>query len=193
MTTIKPAVFLDRDGVLIHEEHYLSKLEQIQLYDDVAEGLKKLKEKGYLLIMVTNQSGVARGYFNRAFVESAYQKVNQDLSAAGVSLDKMYYCPHHPKGNGPDNIVCDCRKPEPGMILQACEEYHSKFDIKIDLKHSFMIGDKLCDIKLAEHAGVTGIQVRTGHGEEEAEKVEAAFPNTPIFERFSGAVEYILG
>lgn len=187
MTTIKPAVFLDRDGVLIHEAHYLSCLDQIKLYDDVAEGLKRLKESGFLLIMVTNQSGVSRGYFDETFVKDAYKKINQDLASSGVSLDAIYYCPHHPKGNAPYNIACNCRKPAPGMIQNACQ------DFEIDLDHSFMIGDKLCDIELAVNGGVKGIQLRTGHGEEEVEKVQAAHPGTPTFERFSGAVCYILG
>lgn len=192
MTTIKPAVFLDRDGVLIHEEHYLSKLEQVRLYEDVAEGLKKLQDKGYLLIMVTNQSGVSRGYFDEDFVKEAYQKINRDLSPSGVSLDAMYYCPHHLKGNAPYNVECNCRKPEPGMIYQACAEYKSGFEVEIDLAHSFMIGDKLCDVQLAANAGVKGLQVKTGHGEEEVEKVQAVLPGTPVFETFSGAVAFIL-
>ena len=186
MTTIKPAVFLDRDGVLIHEEHYLSCLEQITLYDDVAEGLKRLKEQGFLLIMVTNQSGVSRGYFDEEFVKAAFEKINKNLSSAEVAIDAMYYCPHHIKGNPPYNIECDCRKPAPGMIQNACR------DFEIDLDRSFMIGDKLCDVKLAVNAGVKGIQVLTGHGEEEVEKVQAALPETPICERFTGAVDFIL-
>jgi len=177
----QPTVFLDRDGVLIHEVHYLSDLQQIRIFADVAQGLTRLKDAGFLLIMITNQSGVARGYFNEDFVQEVYQNINESLH-----LDAMYYCPHHLKGHAPYNIPCHCRKPKPGMIEQAMS------DFTIDPSKSFMIGDKLCDVELASNAGITGIQLLTGHGVEEEEKVRSKFPQTPIFPSFSQAVDFIL-
>lgn len=179
-------VFLDRDGVLIHDVHYLSKLEQIEFYSDVPEALKELKKHGYKLIMVTNQSGVARGYFNESFVLASFQYMNRFLKEKGAALDMMYFCPHHPDGQSPFNIVCNCRKPAPGMIQKAANDY------PIDRENSYMIGDKYCDIELAANAQLQGILLTTGYGKEHSEKIMNKYPATPYFEKFSKAIEYIL-
>jgi D-glycero-D-manno-heptose 1,7-bisphosphate phosphatase len=185
---LKSTVFLDRDGVLIHdrENYYLSQIDQVELYTDVPAGLKKLKEAGYLLIVVTNQSGVARGYFDEKLVNEVYHLINQRLKKEEVQLDAIYYCPHHVKGKAPYNIQCDCRKPALGMLKQAC------YDFAIDLSHSFLIGDKLSDIEMGVNGGVQSIQLLTGHGKNEKTKVETQYPTTPIFSSFSQAVEFIL-
>ncbi len=180
------AVFLDRDGVLIHDVHYLSKLNQIKLYPDVPQGLLQLKNAGYHLALVTNQSGVARGYFTDYFVNQAHDLLNRMLSQSGIQLDAVYYCPHHIEGIAPYNIQCQCRKPQPGMINKAKEEFN------IDCSRSFVIGDKMCDIELAENVGASGVLVQTGHGARDSKVVLEKYPQTPIFETFSKAVNYII-
>ncbi len=182
----KPAIFLDRDGVLIHETNYLNEVEQICLYEDIPQGLRKLKDAGYWLIMVTNQSGVARGYFTKSFVRDVFKEINQKLDKWEVQLDGFYYCPHHLLGHPPYNIDCDCRKPAPGMIHQAIAEFD------IDMSNSFMIGDKICDVELGLNVGIESILLLTGHGREERSKVALKYPNIPILPSFSDGVDSIL-
>ncbi len=182
----RPAIFLDRDGVLIHEVCYLSDLREIRMYEDVPSGLKRLKRSGYKLIVITNQSGVARGYFRESFVHRSFEKINRILAQDCVQLDAMYYCPHHPDGRRPYKIRCDCRKPEPGMIRAARREHN------IDLARSYMLGDKICDIELALNANVKGILLETGFGSQQSARVGSRFPKTPIFPNFSQAVNFIL-
>lgn len=180
------AIFLDRDGVLIHEVNYLSSLSDIYFYSDVPQGLRALKKAGYLLIVVTNQSGVARGFFPVSFVEECHHEMNRILADYKVELDHLYFCPHHEDGFAPYNIPCICRKPEPGMISQAVE------DLQLDLECSVMIGDKLSDVELAINAGVEGILLTTGHGMNAVDEVTAKYPLTPVFRSFGRAVDYIL-
>ena len=182
----QPAVFLDRDGVLIHEVNYLSDLKQIKIFQDVSEGLNKLKAAGFQLIMITNQSGVARGYFTEDFVLEVFEKINSLLEEDHVQLDKIYYCPHHISGQPPYNISCQCRKPAPGMIKKAQSEN------SIDLSRSFMIGDKVSDIELAINAQIQGILLTTGHGATEKAKIRQNYPEIPVFDSFARATAYIL-
>lgn len=182
----QPAVFLDRDGVLIHDVDYLSDLNDVKMYDDVPMALSKLKKAGFLLIMITNQSGVARGYFDEAFVNATYENIQNKLQTQLVSLDSMFYCPHHVSGHPPFNVECNCRKPLPGMILAADKQFN------IDLSHSYMIGDKLCDIELALNTGTTGLLLKTGYGKTQASQVAAKYPDIKIFNRFFEATDFIL-
>jgi D-glycero-D-manno-heptose 1,7-bisphosphate phosphatase len=156
---VKPAVFLDRDGTLIEERGYLDKLEDIALFADAPAALKLLREAGYTLVLVTNQAGVARGFFDEAFVQTAHRHLAALLAAEGIVLDGYYYCPHHPDGVIPEYTrLCRCRKPAPGMVEQAVR------DLEIDVNRSFVIGDKWLDVELATNAGARGILVRTGYG-----------------------------
>lgn len=151
----KPAVFLDRDGVLNEDSGYVGDPNRIQLLHGVPQALQDLTEKGYLLVVVTNQSGVARGFFDETAVERCNQRLEQKIEElGGPRFDLVLYCPHHPEGLvAPYNMACTCRKPSPGMILEAARQ------LAIDLSHSFMIGDKADDIECAERAGVKGIQI----------------------------------
>ncbi len=185
MTQENKAVFLDRDGVLIHDVHYLSDLKQVHLYPDVAAGLQTLRKKGFKLIMVTNQSGVARGYFDEDFVIETHKYLSSLLLDYGVSLDAEYYCPHHLSGKPPYNKQCNCRKPGPGMIQQASKDHD------IDCNLSFVVGDKLSDIELAVNTNSKGILVTTGHGADHSTKVRAKYPQIPIVNSFTEAVLYI--
>ncbi len=180
------AVFLDRDGVLIHDVHYLSDLGQIRLYSDVPSSLIRLKAAGFLLIVVTNQSGIARGYFDEEFVGKCHVELNNIFLQQNIQLDAWYYCPHHPDGDKPYNQVCDCRKPAAGMIDKATKEFD------IDCKKSFVIGDKISDVELAVNTNASGILLKTGHGIKHSKAVSVKYPKIPIFDTFSEAVDFII-
>lgn len=135
------AIFLDRDGTIIIDKGYLDNPKAIEFIKGIPEVLKALKEKGYLLIVVSNQSGVARGYFNEKEVKLINNELNAKLvKEYGIAIDRFYYCPHHPEyGMEQYKKACSCRKPKPGMILQAVA------DFDIDIENSLMIGDKDSD------------------------------------------------
>lgn len=154
----KPAVFIDRDGVINLDKGYIGKVEDFTFIDGVFEACSALKEMGYLLVLVTNQSGIARGYFSEDDFITLTQWMDWNFSDQGVELDGIYYCPHHTEfGDETYKKDCDCRKPKPGMLLSARD------DLNIDLSQSVMIGDKPDDMRAADAAGVkTKILVRTG-------------------------------
>lgn len=144
------AVFLDRDGVINVDHGYVSTWERFEFLPGVPNALRALQDAGYLLIVVSNQSGIGRGYYCEADVESLNQAVAQHLcSTVGVTLSEFYHCPHHPtEAEGEFRRQCDCRKPAPGMIRQAV------LDHGIDLKTSLLVGDKDSDIEAGRAAGV---------------------------------------
>ncbi|MFX1274400.1 MAG: D-glycero-beta-D-manno-heptose 1,7-bisphosphate 7-phosphatase [Promethearchaeota archaeon] len=167
MTEVNKAIFLDRDGVINEEMNYLSNPDDFKLIEGVIEALKILKQKGFLLILITNQAGIARGYFTIENLNSIHRKMKNLLEYENIFLDDIYYCPHHPDFTG----ECDCRKPKPGMILNAKEKY------KIDLKESYMIGDTLNDIKAGYNANCKTVLVLTGYGSEEKKKIKEIIPD----------------
>lgn len=152
----RPTIFLDRDGVLIKDHGYVYQANDVEIFPDVVEGLEALRDKGYLILVVTNQSGVARGYFTLQDVAHCHNVILEKLGRPGL-IDKFYVCPHHPKGTHPEFAkVCDCRKPATGMIDAATQEF------SIDLKRSFLIGDKVSDIQCGLARGVSSIQIDRG-------------------------------
>lgn len=153
-----PAVFVDRDGTVIEEVNYLSDIRDLKPFDGAGSALQMLRDAGFLVVLITNQSGVARGYFTEDFVRLTHERLQEMI---GFRFDGIYYCPH-----GPDD-GCRCRKPEPGMIEQAALE------LGIDISASYMIGDKPADIELAARAGMKGVLVTTGYGRETAEGTRA--------------------
>jgi len=160
---MKRAVFLDRDGTLIEEVGYLSRLEDLRLLPGAVEALELLYRGGYLRLVVTNQSGVARGFFDRGFVDRIHGEIQARLQTRGVSIDGFYVCPHHPDHSG----ACGCRKPLPGLVYQAAKERG------LDLGASWVVGDKPADVELARRAGCRAALVRTGYGAEtEAQLLE---------------------
>lgn len=146
---LRRAAFLDRDGVINIDSAYLSRWEDFQFVPGSVEAMRRLQQAGYALVVVTNQSGIARGYYSEHDYQLLTRQMRAALKAQGVTLAGVYHCPHHPAGKVPELAVdCDCRKPAPGMILQAARE------LQLDLAHSFLVGDKESDIRAARAAGV---------------------------------------
>jgi len=153
------AVFLDRDGTINEEVGYLDCLSKLKLYDNAAEAIRMLNERDMKVVVTTNQSGVARGYFTEGFVRTVHSRIQEILRSHGSFIDAFYYCPHHPtEGIEPYLKSCSCRKPEPGMLILASQ------DLNIDLARSYMIGDMLKDIEAAGRVGAKGVLVKTGFG-----------------------------
>ncbi|MEZ8690869.1 D-glycero-beta-D-manno-heptose 1,7-bisphosphate 7-phosphatase [Vibrio splendidus] len=178
----KPAVFLDRDGVINVDHGYVHDEHDFEYIDGVFEAAKAFKDMGYLLVLVTNQSGIARGKFSEDRFLSLTQWMDWNFVDNGVELDGIYYCPHHPEhGIGDYKQDCECRKPKPGMFISARDF------LKIDMANSVMIGDKAEDMMAAEAAGVgTKVLVRTGKpvtekGEALANVVLDSIKDVPAF------------
>lgn len=154
----RPAAFLDRDGVINVDIGYLHRPEDCVLIEGVTEALRLLNERGYYVIVVTNQSGVARGLFGEDAVHRFHAWLAKALIASDARVDAFYYCPHHPEaGKAPYRQSCNCRKPAPGLILQALQEWH------VEASRSFMIGDKAIDIEAATAAGIRGYEFPGGN------------------------------
>lgn len=152
-------MFLDRDGTIIEEIGYLDRPERVELYPWSIAAVRALNRAGFRVVMVTNQSGVARGFFDEGVVDAVHARIARLLDAGGAHLDAYYYCPHHPHGHvagygGP----CECRKPARGLIDRAVRE------LAVDLARSFTVGDRWLDVRLARNVGARGILVRTGYG-----------------------------
>jgi len=157
---MKPAVFLDRDGTLIEESNFLIRENQIHVFDNTATALKMLKDAGFLLIVVSNQSGVARGYLTEERVEEINKVVFNQLRMLGEVPDAFYFCPHYPDGEVEKySVNCKCRKPGTGMVEKAMQRF------EIDLQHSYSVGDRLSDVGVGQNLGGKGILVLTGYGE----------------------------
>jgi len=180
------AVFLDRDGTLIHERHFLSRPEDLLLIEGAASALRLLKDRGLALVVLSNQSGVARGRFDLETVRLVNAALERQLLESGIELDGIYLCPHHPEGSVDEfTRACDCRKPAPGLATQAAVE----LDLKLD--GSWIVGDKLSDVHMAKRLPLRPILVRTGYGaESERELGENA--QVAVVEDIVEAAAYIL-
>lgn len=162
----RKAVFLDRDGTINVEVQYLNKVEEFQFIPGVPYALKRLKEAGLLLVVVTNQSGIGRGIYDEAALQRVHDHMHRELAGYGVEIDACYFCPHHPEhATGEYLKECSCRKPLPGMLQQAAEA------LDIDLAASYMVGDKLIDVEVGINAGCTPILVMTGYGSSHLERL----------------------
>lgn len=159
----RECVFIDRDGTLNIEKNYLYRYEDWEWIPGSIDALRDLNSATLLTVVVTNQAGVARGYYDTQAIETLHREVDNELHNAGVHIDAYYYCPHHPQyGIERD---CDCRKPLPGMLLRAARDWN------IDLRHSWMVGDKLSDMAAGLAAGSRCILVGTGYGLEERSRL----------------------
>lgn len=142
------ALFLDRDGTLVHPRHYPTRPEELRIFEGVPSLLQRFQQQGWLVVVITNQSAVARGYLTEGDLTYLHACIAADLGQQGVRLDAVYYCPHHPEGTvEPYNTLCDCRKPRPGMLLRAARE------LSIDLERSWFVGDILDDVEAGRSAG----------------------------------------
>ncbi|HEX8036933.1 MAG TPA: HAD family hydrolase [Ktedonobacterales bacterium] len=151
------AIFLDRDGTLVHPRHYPSRPEDLHLYTGIGPGLRRLQSAQFRLVVVTNQSGIARGYFTEQDLERMHLHLRRQLARVGVRLDGIYYCPHHPDGAIPALAMrCTCRKPQAGMPLRAAA------DLDLDLGRSWFVGDILDDIEAGRRAGCRTVLVDLG-------------------------------
>jgi D-glycero-D-manno-heptose 1,7-bisphosphate phosphatase len=168
---INRAVFLDRDGTINIEREFLHRPEEFQFIPGAVQAIRLLNETGFRIIVVTNQSGIARGYFDEAAVNRLHRYIDEELIRFGASIDAYYFCPHHPEYSSDDNgKMCRCRKPLAGMLLQAAG------DFSLDLSASFIIGDKLADVQAGLNAGCRPLLVRTGYGAEEEAKIPKGVP-----------------
>lgn len=168
------AVFMDRDGTISEEVGYINHPSRYRVFPYSAEAVRLLNEAGWLAILVTNQAGVARGYFTEDVITAVHDVLRQELERDGARLDAIYYCAHHPTvGEQPYRFDCDCRKPKPGLIERAAQ------DFDIDLAQSWMIGDRYSDIELARNAHTSAAFVLSGYGRGEWEYQRAAWKHEP--------------
>lgn len=179
----RPGVFLDRDGTIAEEVGYLNHASRFRMFPFVAAAIRRFNAAQLPVIVVTNQSGVSRGYFPDSLVQTVHKLMTQQLTAAGARVDAIYYCPHT-SADG-----CECRKPKPALLERAAREQ------SLDLRRSFVVGDRYGDIELAHRAGCRGVLVRTGYGEGELAWHAAKWPVPPDFVAgdLAEAAEWILG
>ena len=180
---MKRAAFLDRDGTINIEKDYLYRVEDFEFIPGAPEAIRLLNLAGMLVVVVTNQSGVARGYYTEDDVTTLHRHIDGELERFGAHIDLWLFCPHHPDGHGDYAIPCSCRKPLPGMLQEAAGRYD------IDLGNSVMIGDKTADVEAGVAAGVRTILVRTGYGSDVAQGIG---PQTTICDDLLAAVKYLL-
>jgi D-glycero-D-manno-heptose 1,7-bisphosphate phosphatase len=164
-----PAVFLDRDGTINEEMGYINHLSRFRIFSQAAPAIRRLNEAGLKVVVISNQSGVARGFFSAALLEEVNQRLTEVLAAGGARLDGLYLCTHRPEEG------CPCRKPKPELILQAAR------DLDLDLGRSYLVGDRYNDIQTAANAGVKGILALTGYGRGELEFISDRAPVQPVY------------
>ena len=184
---MRPAVFVDRDGTLLEEAGYLDRLDRLVFFPFAIDAVRLLNRADYAVVIVTNQSGIARGMYGEPFVHEAHAVMKTKMEEGGARVDGIYYCPHHPDATVPEfKGDCDCRKPAPGMLIAAAR------DLGLDLSRSFSVGDKWTDVAVGAAAGGRGILVRTGYGR----STEAALPvdvvPATIADNLVAAVAWIL-
>ncbi len=183
------AIFLDRDGTVSEEVGYVNHLSRFRLLPRSLEAIRRINQSGFLAVLVTNQAGVARGYFKEPLVQQVHRKLAELLATGGAYLDVIYYCPHHPNAGAPPyRRDCDCRKPRPGMVRAA------ERDLGVDVARSYMVGDKHSDIAFAHSLGMKGVLVKTGYGLGELEQWGESWDDRPdaVAEDLLTAVEWIL-
>ena len=187
---MKRAVFIDRDGTISEEVGYINHPSRFSLFPYAASAVQHLNENGWLAILVTNQAGVARGYFSEDMIQTVHAAMTADLESKGAKLDAIYYCAHHPSvGEPPYRFDCDCRKPKPGLISRAAH------DFDVDLNESWMVGDRYSDIELARNAGLKSTFVLSGYGRGEWEHQRVTWTQQPdlVAENLLDAVHLIVG
>jgi D-glycero-D-manno-heptose 1,7-bisphosphate phosphatase len=181
-------VFLDRDGVIVEEVNYLSSPELLRLLPGAAQAIQKLNRWRIPVIVVSNQAGVARGFFSEEAVRRIHARLADLLSREAAHIDRYYYCPHHPtEGIGPYRMDCECRKPKPGLLLKA------GLEMGLDLEQSYLVGDNVTDVEAGIHAGAKSILVLTGYGESLWRSWPSPFQPQHVAHDLGAAVNWILG
>lgn len=189
MTSLRPAVFLDRDGTINEQMGYINHISRFQLLPGVAEAIRRLNEANIPVVVVTNQSGLARGYFPEELLSAVHEKMELLLAEHGAHVDGIYICPHHPEAKKEKyRLACNCRKPKTGLLLQAAEE------LGLDLGRSFVVGDRWSDLKTAAGCGATSVLVLTGYGRGDAQYIGPGQEVQPTFVGLdlAEAVQWIL-
>jgi D-glycero-D-manno-heptose 1,7-bisphosphate phosphatase len=183
----RAAAFLDRDGTIIEEVGYLDRIERVAFYPWTIDAVRALNRAGLRVVMVTNQSGVARGFFSEATVEEVHRHIASMLEAGGASIDAYYYCPHHPDGKVQAYAQrCECRKPGRGLVDRAQRE------LGVDPSRSFVVGDRWLDVALARTVGAQGVLVRTGYGRSEEARPPEGLIADAVADNLIEAVGWIL-
>lgn len=188
-TRIRRAIFIDRDGTINEETGYIRNLADFRLFDFAAEAISLINQTGWLAIVVTNQSGIARGLFSEMFLSHVHQRMIDELNRAGANIDAIYYCPHHPDiGSSPYRLDCNCRKPKAGLLLRAAEDHD------LDLAQCVVIGDRFRDVEMAQAIGARGVLVLTGYGREEFESDSTGWKKQPdhVAENLLEAVRWVI-
>lgn len=181
------AVFLDRDGTLVEEGGYLDRVDRLALFPWSIEAIRILNRAGFRVVVVTNQAGVARGIFPETVVHELHDHLRSLATAAGARIDGLYYCPHHPESSIEQyRLDCDCRKPRPGLLRRAAQ------DLDLDLRGSYVVGDRWLDVMLAQNVGGQGILVETGYGATEARMPPPGVSADAVLPHLAAAVGWIL-
>ena len=182
------AVFLDRDGTIIEEVGYLDRPERVEFFPWTIDAVRVLNRAGLAVVLVSNQSGVARGFFSEAVVDEVHRRMAAMLNEGGAHIDAYYYCPHHPDGKVPAfTRKCECRKPGRALVDKAARE------LGIDPARSFVVGDRWLDIALGQAVGAQSVLVRTGYGASEEDKQPADVKADAIVDNLIAASSWILG
>jgi D-glycero-D-manno-heptose 1,7-bisphosphate phosphatase len=185
---LRKAIFFDRDGTLLVEMGYLSHPSLVRPYYFTPEALRLAKGAGFFLVVVTNQSGIARGFLREGDLDAIHARMKTLLARDGAAVDAIYYCPHHPQGTVADYTArCDCRKPAPGMGRRAAGQHD------IDLAGSYVVGDKMSDFRFGRNLGATSCLVRTGYGDAESlALIQSGLKEADIFDNVLEATKYIV-
>jgi D-glycero-D-manno-heptose 1,7-bisphosphate phosphatase len=186
--TFERAVFLDRDGTIIEEVGYLDRPERVELFPWTIDAIRVLNRSGLAVVLVSNQSGIARGFFTEAVVDDVHRRMAEMLAEGGVHIDAYYYCPHHPDGKVPGySQACDCRKPGRGLVDRATRE------LGVDPTRSFVVGDRWLDVALGRAVGAQSVLVRTGYGISEEQKPPGGLAADAVVDNLIAASSWILG
>jgi len=186
---MRPAVFLDRDGTINEQMGYINHISRFVMLPRAAAAIRLLNEQGIPAVVVSNQSGLARGYFPESLIGEVHAKMNAALAEAGAHVDGIFYCPHHPEAKEERfRLDCDCRKPKPGLFLQAARE------LDLDLARSYVVGDRWSDLKAAAVVQAKGVLVLTGYGRGDYEYIGPAQQVQPthVADDLYAAVQWIV-
>lgn len=184
---MRPAVFLDRDGTIIEESGYLDRLDRLVFFPFSVDAIRVLNRAGFAVVVITNQAGIARGIVRESFVGEAHRHIAAHLAAGGAHIDGFYFCPHYPSGVVEQyRTVCDCRKPQPGMLRRAAA------DLDLDLARSFVVGDRWHDLAAGQAVGARGVLVRTGIGRADEASPDSGVTPAAIADNLIDAAAWIL-